>query len=73
MQTSVFWELFTEVFSVGCVMSLDEIYTALSPAFSSKYPKNKNIDAKIRQQLQVLRDVGYLTFLNNNGKYQRIE
>jgi type II restriction enzyme len=33
-----------------------------------KYPKNNNIKAKIRQQLQVLRDKNYLTF-TARGKY----
>ncbi len=33
------------------------------------YPANKNIRPKIRQQLQVLRDLGYLKFLGN-GAYR---
>jgi type II restriction enzyme len=37
--------------------------------FAEAYPKNRNIRPKIRQQLQVLRDLGYLAFLGN-GKYQ---
>ncbi|WP_279303134.1 hypothetical protein [Hyphococcus luteus] len=35
------------------------------------YPNNKNIRPKIRQQLQRLRDNGYLAFLGN-GKYEII-
>lgn len=38
---------------------------------SQKYIKNKNIKAKIRQQLQFLRDKGYIEFLGN-GKYRKI-
>jgi type II restriction enzyme len=34
-----------------------------------KYPQNNNIKAKIRQQLQVLRDKGYLKF-EGHGKYK---
>ena len=34
-----------------------------------KHPDNRNIQAKIRQQLQVLRDKGYLTFMER-GKYR---
>ena len=35
--------------------------------FAHVYPSNKNIRPKIRQQLQVLRDLGYLEFLGNGG------
>ena len=34
-----------------------------------KYPKNNNIQAKIRQQLQILRDKDYLNF-TSRGKYE---
>ena len=32
------------------------------------FPNNKNIKAKVRQQLQILRDKGWLSFLGN-GRY----
>lgn len=32
-------------------------------------PNNNNIEAKIRQQLQILRDEGFLTFVDNSGNY----
>ncbi len=38
---------------------------------SFKYPNNNNIKAKIRQQLQFLRDKGYVEFLGR-GKYRKI-
>jgi type II restriction enzyme len=41
--------------------SLAEIYNR-EHLFSSVYPDNRNIRAKVRQQLQVLRDLGYLEF-----------
>jgi type II restriction enzyme len=41
--------------------SLAEIYKR-EHLFSSVYPNNRNIRAKLRQQLQVLRDLGYLEF-----------
>jgi type II restriction enzyme len=41
--------------------SIGELYAA-EPVFSAAYPDNNNIRAKIRQQLQVLRDLGYLEF-----------
>lgn len=37
--------------------------------FSSVYPENHNVRAKIRQQLQVLRDMGYLDFCGG-GTYR---
>jgi type II restriction enzyme len=36
---------------------------------SSKYPGNRHVRPKIRQQLQVLRDSGYLEFLSK-GTYR---
>lgn len=48
--------------------SLDDIYKFES-ILSQKYPENKHIKDKIRQQLQFLRDKGYLEFLGR-GKYR---
>ncbi len=48
--------------------SLDDIYT-FEKEFSRLHPENKHIKDKIRQQLQILRDRGYLQFINR-GKYQ---
>jgi len=48
--------------------TLQEIY-AFENLLKEKHPENKHIKDKIRQQLQFLRDKGYLRFLGN-GKYQ---
>jgi len=48
--------------------SLNEIY-AKEDAFSTQYPENNNIRAKVRQQLQVLRDLGYVEFCGR-GSYR---
>lgn len=48
--------------------SLDEVY-AFENALSKKHPDNRHIKDKIRQQLQVLRDKGYLEFINR-GNYR---
>jgi len=48
--------------------SLDEAYTFES-ILSKKHPENKHIKAKVRQQLQILRDKGYLEFVDR-GKYK---
>jgi len=38
---------------------------------SNKYPQNNNIKDKIRQQLQILRDLGLIEFIGN-GKYRKL-
>lgn len=50
--------------------SLDEVYEK-EQIFSSRFPDNHNIRAKIRQQLQVLRDLGYVSF-DGRGHYSLI-
>ena len=50
--------------------SLSEIYN-FEQELSLKYPNNKHIKDKIRQQLQFLRDKGYLEFIEK-GKYRVI-
>lgn len=48
--------------------SLNDVYLK-EALFATAYPNNQNIRAKIRQQLQVLRDLGYLEFLGQ-GQYR---
>jgi len=50
--------------------SLDEIY-AFEPILLKKHSENHTIKAKIRQQLQYLRDKKYIEFLTK-GQYQKI-
>lgn len=50
--------------------SLDEVY-AFENFLHKNHPENKHIKDKIRQQLQVLRDKGYLKFIER-GLYQLI-
>lgn len=50
--------------------TLDQMYSFVE-ALSSRHPDNNNVQAKIRQQLQLLRDKGYIEFLGN-GKYKKI-
>ena len=50
---------------------LDEIYK-FENELQNKYPDNKHIKDKIRQQLQFLRDKGYLEF-KGRGKYKLIK
>jgi len=50
--------------------TLDKVY-GFESLLSKKHPDNKHIKDKIRQQLQFLRDEGYLKFLNR-GTYKLI-
>lgn len=50
--------------------TLDEVY-GFESLLSKKHSNNKHIKDKIRQQLQILRDNGYLYFLSR-GKYKII-
>lgn len=49
--------------------TLDDVY-AFEPNLTRLHPENQHVKDKIRQQLQVLRDKGYLRFLGP-GRYQR--
>lgn len=50
--------------------SLQQIYTFID-VLQRKHIENNNVEAKIRQQLQILRDKGFLEFLGN-GQYRKI-
>jgi type II restriction enzyme len=52
----------------GKEFTLDEVY-AFESVLSEKHPQNKHVKDKIRQQLQVLRDKGYLEFIER-GRYR---
>ena len=52
------------------IFSLDDMYT-FTEELRTKHPDNHNIRAKIRQQLQSLRDKGFIEFLGN-GRYRKI-
>ena len=48
--------------------SLEDVY-AYEKDLSAVYPQNRNVRPKIRQQLQVLRDIGFLDF-EGHGRYK---
>lgn len=52
------------------IFTLEDIYKYEDELFV-KHPHNHNVKAKIRQQLQFLRDKGFIEFLGN-GKYRKI-
>jgi predicted Rdx family selenoprotein len=51
------------------VFALADLY-AFEGELEGSFPHNKHIKAKIRQQLQVLRDFGLITF-HGGGRYER--
>ncbi len=52
------------------VFTLDEVYQ-FDQLLTEKHPENNNVQAKIRQQLQILRDTGFIEFLGR-GRYRKI-
>jgi type II restriction enzyme len=59
-----------------CVEGMDQTFTldnvySFEDSLAEKHPKNHNVRAKIRQQLQVLRDSGFVEFVSP-GRYRRI-
>lgn len=50
--------------------NLRDVY-AFVQALKVKHPENNNVEAKIRQQLQLLRDKGFLVFMGN-GQYRKV-
>ena len=52
------------------IFSLSDVYD-FSEYLSAKHPNNHNVHAKIRQQLQKLRELGFIEFLGN-GSYRKI-
>ena len=50
--------------------SLSEVY-AFESVLSQMHPQNRNVQAKIRQQLQFLRDKNIIEFLGN-GMYRKL-
>lgn len=54
---------------LGDEFKLTDAYRC-APLLSKLHPNNSNVEAKIRQQLQVLKHNGVLKFIDNNGNYQ---
>lgn len=53
------------------VFTLEEVY-GFVPRLEKIFPRNRNIKPKLRQQLQLLRDYGWLNFLGN-GVYSLVK
>jgi len=52
------------------IFELNDVYQ-YKAYFQCIYPENQNIEAKIRQQLQNLRDLGLIKFLGK-GRYMKL-
>jgi len=70
-QTDVIWELIELITDVNQSFTLEFVYTIV-PILQRIYPENSHIKAKIRQQMQVLRDHKHVDFVDNNGTYRRL-
>ena len=61
---------------IDCIEELDKKRFTLQEMYDfqeqlkEKHPENNHIQAKIRQELQKLRDNGYLEFIDNQGNYK---
>ncbi|WP_250227770.1 hypothetical protein [Anaeropeptidivorans aminofermentans] len=53
------------------IFSLNDVYM-FEAHLSMLHPDNKNVRAKIRQQLQLLRDYGKIEFVDNRGTYRKL-
>ena len=51
--------------------SLNEMYF-YEQQLQKKHPGNNNVKQKIRQQLQFLRDKGFIAFMDNKGHYKKL-
>jgi hypothetical protein len=49
--------------------TLDDLEAEVAPIAAGQYPHNKHVRAKLRQQLQTLRDMGVVEFLGS-GSYK---
>lgn len=61
--------LVTSSWKAGQVFTLDDAYEFES-TLASQFPNNKNVQAKIRQTLQQLRDAGEIEFADGKGSYK---
>ena len=50
---------------------MDDVFAACAPLAASRYPDNRHVREKLRQQMQRLRDLGLVLFLGS-GQYERL-
>jgi len=50
---------------------MDDVLVACAPLAVERYPDNRHVREKLRQQMQRLRDLGLVLFLGR-GRYERL-
>lgn len=63
--------VFEELQTLSKQVFTTEDFTYIIPALKRRYPDNHHIEAKIRQQLQELRDIGLIKFIDR-GVYKKL-
>ena len=58
--------------NIGSRFDLETAYKA-EAILQRIHPNNNNIKAKIRQQLQILKENGYVSFIDNLGNYEMLK
>jgi hypothetical protein len=53
------------------VFTMDDLVTACSKLAAARYPENRHVREKLRQQMQRLRDLGLVAFLGG-GRYEKL-
>jgi hypothetical protein len=51
--------------------TMNEVFRACAPLAASRFPENRHVREKLRQQMQRLRDLGLVLFLGG-GRYERL-
>ena len=51
--------------------TMSEVFAACAPLAASRFPENRHVREKLRQQMQRLRDLGLVLFLGG-GRYERL-
>lgn len=55
----------------AAIFTMDEVFAAAAEMVAARYPDNRHVREKLRQQLQRLRDLGLIAFLGN-GRYEKL-
>lgn len=53
------------------VFTMEQVWITCSPLAATRFPENRHIREKLRQQMQRLRDLGLILFLGK-GRYERL-
>jgi hypothetical protein len=49
---------------------MEDLLPICAPLAARQYPNNNTVEAQLRRQLQILRDDGFVEFVNNRGLYR---